>query len=155
MKKVLLLLASASLVLNIQVFATEAPVKPAVPHKMLKQFDIDQDGKISREEFATKRAKGQERLDTDKNGSVSLEEMKARCKNERCAQMVAKRFAKLDKNNDGGIAKDEFANMTMFDRLDKDKDGYISEGELPGRKARMQREKAAPEMKKEEESKPM
>ena len=158
MKKVLLLLTGALLVLNTPVFAAEAPTTGDTQHKMLKQFDTDQDGKISREEFAAKRAKGFERIDTDKNGTVSLDEMKARCKNERCTQMIAKKFAKLDKNNDGNIGKDELTNMTMFDRLDKDKDGYISENELPGRRAKMQREKlppAAPEMKKEGETKPM
>lgn len=160
MKKVLLLLTSALLVLNTPIVTAEPSAPSAAPpHKMLKQFDTDQDGKISREEFATKRAKGFERIDTDKNGSLSVEEMKARCKNERCTQMVAKRFAKLDKNNDGGIAKDEFTSMTMFDRLDKDKDGYISESELPGRKAKKPRAEqappAAPEMKKDGETKPM
>lgn len=149
MKKMLLLVTSALLVLNSQVFAADPPATTAAPraHRMLKQFDTDQDGKVSREEFAAKRASGFERVDTDKNGTLSLDEMKARCKNERCGQMVAKRFAKLDKNNDGSVAKDEFANMTMFDRLDKDKDGYVSEAELPGRKARMQRPDKAGEAK--------
>lgn len=141
MKKIWLLLTSALLVLNTQIVMAEPPASGAAPpHKMLKQFDTDQDGKISREEFATKRAKGFERVDTDKSGGLSLDEMKARCKNERCTQMVTKRFAKLDKNNDGNIARDEFTSMTMFDRLDKNKDGYISEEELPGRKARMKKE---------------
>lgn len=149
MKKMFLLVTSALLMLNSQVFAADPPSTGAAPrvHQMLKQFDTDQDGKVSRAEFAAKRAKGFERVDTDKSGTLSLEEMKARCKNERCTQMVTKRFAKLDKNNDGSVAKDEFANMTMFDRLDKDKDGYISEAELPGRKGRMPRADKAGEVK--------
>ncbi len=148
MKKILLFVTSALLMLSSQAFAADPPSTGAPRvHNMLKQFDTDQDGKISREEFAAKRAKGFERVDTDKSGTLSLEEMKARCKNERCTQMVTKRFAKLDKNNDGSVAKDEFANMTMFNRLDKDKDGYISESELPGRKGKMPRADKSGEVK--------
>jgi len=132
MKNLALLLTGALLVLNTQVFAADAPQQAAPPpQKMLKQFDTDKDGKISRDEFATKRATGFARFDTNKDGNISLAEFKASCKNERCTQSKTKQFAKLDKNSDGNIAKDEFANMTMFDRLDVNKDGYLSEDELP------------------------
>lgn len=48
-------------------------------------------------------------LDTNKDGSISLEEMKARKrKNEVSDEMQEKRFAKIDTNADGAVTLEEF-----------------------------------------------
>ena len=48
-------------------------------------------------------------LDTNKDGSISLEEMKARkTKQEVTAEMQEKRFAKMDADSNGSISLEEF-----------------------------------------------
>jgi|GEM_PF-3306700 Ca2+-binding EF-hand superfamily protein len=156
MKNIVLLLTGALLTLSFPVVATDAPAQAVPPqaapqaaprvHNMLKRFDIDKDGRVSREEFAANRAKGFAKFDTDKNDVLSLEEFKARCKNERCIQMKTKQFAKLDKDGDGSVTKSEFVGIIkMFDRIDRNKDGYLTEDELPGRN----RNRAERDMRKE------
>ena len=47
-----------------------------------------------------------EKLDADKNGSVSLEEFKARCKNPETADA---KYAKLDTDKNGSLSLEEWA----------------------------------------------
>jgi len=154
MKNIALLLTGALLTWNISVFAADAPqptTPPVAPQvqKMFQKFDIDKDGKISREEFSVKHAKNFARLDTDKNDSLSLDEFKGSCKNERCTQMKTKKFSKLDKDSNGSVTKGEFVGvLKVFDLRDRNKDGYLSEDEFPSRRLNRM-DKAEPGMKKE------
>ena len=57
-------------------------------------------------------------LDTNKDGNVSLEEMKARkTKKEVSAEMHEKRFARMDANSDGAVTLEEF--KTAMEKVGK------------------------------------
>lgn len=50
---------------------------------------------------------------------------------------AAKKFAKLDKNGDGKISRDEWTRKPKnFDRLDLNHDGFITADELKARRRR-------------------
>ena len=66
-----------------------------------------------------------QKLDTNDDGSISLDELTAR---------QDRRFAKLDRDENGIIEKHEFNArlITMFHRMDRDGDGMLRGNELPG-----------------------
>ena len=66
-----------------------------------------------------------QKLDTNDDGSISLDELTAR---------QDRRFAKLDRDENGIIEKHEFNArlITMFHRMDRDGDGVLQGDELPG-----------------------
>lgn len=78
--------------------------------RMFERLDTDKNGEISRDEIAAARKKHEERLaemDTDKDGQVSREERRAYF----AKAIEARRteaFAKADTNGDGGVGLDEF-----------------------------------------------
>ena len=65
-----------------------------------------------------------QKLDTNEDGAISLDELTAR---------QNRRFVKLDRNKNGMIEKHEFNDrlITMFNRMDRDGDGVLRGGELP------------------------
>ena len=66
-----------------------------------------------------------QKLDTNDDGSISLDELTAR---------QDRRFARLDHDENGMIEKHEFNArlITMFHRMDRDGDGVLQGDELPG-----------------------
>ena len=66
-----------------------------------------------------------QKLDTNDDGAISLEELTAR---------QDRRFAKLDRDKNGTIEKREFNArlINMFHRMDRDGDGVLQGDELPG-----------------------
>lgn len=106
-------------------------------------MDQDGDKKISREEF-----RGPEgifdRLDANQDGFVTEPEMErlrpggAPTANQPPGAGRPRRLARMDKDGDGKITREEFPGPgRLFDRLDADRDGTISREEL--RKAAPQR----------------
>ena len=77
---------------------------------MFDNMDANEDGAISREEFANPHAKRFKEADTDNNGSISPAEFEAKMM-ERAKSHAARMFERLDKNSDGAIDKDEIAAM--------------------------------------------
>src|SRR6478752_1505990 len=62
----------------------------------------------------------------------------------RIAQRIEKRFARLDQNKDGSIAKSEWTrNPRVFDRLDRNKDGVLTKDEFQRIGRRLARRHAA------------
>ena len=100
-----------------------------------KLLDANNDGKVSREEFA-KIVSLFDTLDKDHNGDLSQEEMNgfSRAVNEVQAQAtggveVNNLFEKYDKNKDGKITAEEFGNERLFKSMDLNKDGEVTRAE--------------------------
>lgn len=99
--------------------------------KFMGKADTNNDGVISVEELKAgeekMRAEHLAKVDTDHDGKVSPEERKAAF--EKFAQ---ERFAKLDKNNDGALTKDEIGDKRWehLSVADADKNGSVTEAEI-------------------------
>ena len=110
------------------------------------RVDTNHDGFLSREEVGAEGAKAlaqaqeavnekaQEeftKLDTDKNGQLSLAEFRA------AARVSAKStpdqaIQRLDANKDGRVSANEFKNPTLaaYDKVDLNKDGKVTQDEV-------------------------
>ncbi|MGE0668796.1 MAG: EF-hand domain-containing protein [Sphingomonadales bacterium] len=104
--------------------------------RMIEKLDTDKDGTVSKEEFEAKRAADFAAADADKDGNVSQVELIAfheKKQAERKAERQKRMYERLDANSDGKVTKDEFQSGGMFDRMDKDDDGTVSADEMKGR----------------------
>lgn len=122
-------------------YAGDTPRSDA-PHGM--QADKDGDGRVSRAEAtsagAERSGKWFDKLDQDKDGYLSQEEMKqARdTRHQRHGDMKQKkeaRFKEADANGDGQLSLDEVQSKMprmadRFSTLDTDKNGMLSKDEL-------------------------
>ena len=105
------------------------------------QADADSDGVLTRAEFDASRVAQFARLDTDNNGELTREEMRAQ-RGERGHRGPRGHrgggMERADADNDGNITREEFlARPTaMFARLDTNNDGVIQASERPQRPER-------------------
>jgi EF hand domain-containing protein len=94
-----------------------------------KPFDTNDDRVISYEEFSVKQRTRLAKLDTDKNGQVTLVEYTADAQNkpDKLANETSK-FVSLDKDQDGNLAPEEFEapRRAQFDEMDANCDGQMS-----------------------------
>jgi hypothetical protein len=104
--------------------------------RMIEKLDTDKDGTVSKAEFEAKRSADFTAADTNKDGSVSPAELKAfheKKEAERKAEREKRMYDRLDANKDGKVTKDEFEGAGMFDRMDKNKDGKVTKDEMDWR----------------------
>jgi Ca2+-binding EF-hand superfamily protein len=103
-----------------------------------RKADKDNDGKLTREEAKSlpRVAKNFEAIDADKDGTVSVNEIRVSMKKagkERHDRAV-ERFKSADKDNDGTLTKEEAKALPRvaknFDAIDADNDGTVSEKEI-------------------------
>ncbi len=104
------------------------------PGPMFDRFDTDKDGRISKDEMRAGTDKVFAETDTNKDGFISKEEMEAHHKAMR--DKMQERWKAADTDGDGALSKTEVdaAKMTHlsrdFDKLDKNKDGKLSPDEI-------------------------
>jgi Ca2+-binding EF-hand superfamily protein len=110
------------------------------------QSDSNSDGVLTRAEFDAGHTTSFARLDSDNNGQLTREEMRAE-RGEHRGRRGGHRgggthqLASADANNDGNITREEFLARPnqMFERLDDNSDGVISANERPQRGERGER----------------
>lgn len=93
---------------------------------MLRQFDANMDGKISREEWQSK-PESFSRLDQNNDSLLTEDEIKS------AAGRAGNRgrLQKMDANNDQQISREEWTGKPEgFSRLDANNDGIITREEL-------------------------
>jgi len=106
--------------------------------------DRNQDGFVDRAEWEQQRDLIFQRLDTDKDGRLSREEMqqgrpqaarpRAEAQGASASVVRQDRFSRLDTDKDGFVSRAEFnaASDQIFARCDKNGDGRIARGECRG-----------------------
>lgn len=105
------------------------------PERMIERLDINEDGKISKEEVDAVRDERFAKFDTDNSGGLSIEEIEAGREAEK-QERRAERLSRIDTNGDQEISREEFGGREtrLFDRLDANEDGEISEDEIKAMK---------------------
>lgn len=123
--------------------------KKRTPEQVFGRLDANGDKKLSLAEFQGKREAEQAKKlfsakDTDKDGSLTLDEYKAQPAAAKTAPEKPQRtpeenFARLDKNGDKQVSFDEFKGKrdetkarATFDRRDANKDGNLTLEEFKG-----------------------
>lgn len=107
-----------------QTFKGEDERKPPKPEELFEELDSDSDGKLTEEEAAERMIKD---FDENKDGSVSLDEFKAKWRPGPPPHRVEERFRQLDRNKDGKL-DDVEVEQRMIDDFDDDNSGAV---ELP------------------------
>jgi len=96
--------------------------------RTMERLDLDKDGKISKEEIPERMRPRLEGLDTDKDGAISLEELKAPPPARPDPEDEVRRdpkqvVARLDRNADGKLSGDEIPGWMQRRMAQLDKDG--------------------------------
>ena len=100
-----------------------------------EEFDINKDGKVSKEEIRERREIAVQSMDLNGDQKLNADELMQQY-TKRAQLSVNRMIKKLDSNGDGSLSFAELENgqrvgtlRKLFDRLDKDDDGYISKEE--------------------------
>ncbi|MEZ5996829.1 MAG: hypothetical protein R3C25_13870 [Hyphomonadaceae bacterium] len=145
MKKMLFAAVGFASIASAAGFAMAQDGGPARPG--LFQADANSDGVLTRQEFDAGRDAMFASIDTDNNGVLSREEMRAhhgerghgrRGRSGGRGGQEGMHMGGADANNDGVITRDEFLArpIAMFERMDANHDGVISQDERPQRPER-------------------
>ena len=103
---------------------------------MMQRSDADKDGKLSKDEVPDFMKERFDQMDTNKDGSLSLQEYNAQLAAVPLPKPnVAPALDRLDTNKDGKISLSEnrAPAMAQFDRADTNKDGILSPEEQRAR----------------------
>lgn len=146
MKKILVAAALAGTTIAGVAFAAQTETAPRGGAAV--RADANNDGTITRAEFAAQADARFARLDANKDGRVSRDEMNARrakrgphgrgpgMRHTMGGGRGAGMIEKLDANKDGRVSRDEMRDQALahatkrFDRLDANRDGSIDQAEM-------------------------
>lgn len=104
--------------------------KPPIAEQMMKKLDLNNDKKLSLEEFKNGVPEKFAKLDSNKNGFLSLEELK---KDKQHRRKTAEQIMKdLDQNKDNKLSQSEAKGPVNdhFRAIDTSEDGFLSMDEL-------------------------
>jgi len=95
--------------------------------KGLARFDRDSNGVVTRSEMRTAEGERFDKIDTNHDGKLTVDEIQAAHR-----EAAAKHFAAKDTDKDGKLSRAEVAKMPdpMFARLDANHDGFLTPEEL-------------------------
>ena len=113
--------------------AQPADGSPKFFDHMLKKWDANGDGKISLDEYLAAASARFQQIDTQKQGSVSADQIANSPKaHERIERRAAGLVKHLDAAGNGYVTQDEFvaAAKTRFAKLDRNGDGKLTPDEL-------------------------
>jgi hypothetical protein len=120
---------------TVPAIAGGGPRGPGGPN-LLKQFDTNDDGKLTQDEIDAARHARVTEFDADKNGALSLEEYQALWLDAMHRAMV-RAFQANDEDGDGSVTIVEFQARfaDIVENLDRNGDGELTRDELrrPGR----------------------
>ena len=129
----ILILAAAALTAGI---AVAQPTAQGAHHGgHFAALDHNGDGYLDKNEVSGKLAENFDKLDTDHDGKLSRDELRAAWKAHRDHDAHHMGLSKLDADHDGRISLAEFTTSmkARFDHLDANHDGYIDNAELAAR----------------------
>lgn len=151
MRKVLLVAAGAAVLTAGACSLAQAqngPANDGARHGVF-QSDANSDGVLTRAEFDAGREATFVRLDADRDGQLTREELRAErgergdrgWRGRRGDHHGGPRLERADANNDGNITRDEFlaGPIEMFNRIDANHDGVIQASERPQHSERGER----------------
>ena len=125
-----------------QVQAERIQKRRAIAHNRVRErwqrLDKDKNGSISRDEWV-RDPQVFDRLDANKDGALSTDEL-SQAVRQRVRDRADDRWKRLDKDGNGSISREEWPRKPEgFDRLDTNKDGVLTREELAARVAARRR----------------
>jgi Ca2+-binding EF-hand superfamily protein len=119
MKKAILTALSVLLATFSPAVAQSAPAAAPLTQGHFDHLDKDKNGKISKAEYQAYMGQAFDKLDTNRNASLSRDEAGK--------ILTVEQVAVVDGNKDGGISRAEFLNhVTLeFDQNDRNRDGHL------------------------------
>lgn len=116
------------------------------PERFFSTLDANDDGKLQRDELPEALAAHADRLDTDKDGAISVDELKqAKPDREAMRAKLQDRLKRIDTNGDGLVQVDEAPEplRAHFETLDANGDGALSPEEMKQFRPRRMRQPEA------------